>query len=113
VLVLVPREVVLAVHVSPVYNSWEDIVAVDIPCIWNSLSWSICEIRFLNSASASSWLIEELVVLDLWHLVQAGCWVENWLREGIYSLVIQWIAHFSSSGNVPLLVGPSINWSSP
>ena len=50
VLVLVPGQIVLAVHVSPVNNCGNRVVAMNVPRVGSRFDWTVFEGSLLNSA---------------------------------------------------------------
>lgn len=69
VLVLVPRQVILAIHVSPVNNCGQRVIAVDVPRVGGRLKRTILECGFFDSASTSSRSIKELLVRNNWYFI--------------------------------------------
>jgi hypothetical protein len=113
VLVLVPGQIVLAVHVSPVNNCRNRVVAMNLPRVGSGFYWTVLEGSLLNSACSSSWGIEEFVIWDYRNLILASSGIEGRLGEGVDSLVIVFIILLFDGGLMPFLVSPGVLWRAP
>jgi hypothetical protein len=102
-LVLVPGDVVHAVHVSPVSDIGEIFLGDNIPSMGREFLVTTLELGMLNTAATSSGLVKH-------HFAITG---ESRLRERIDSGVILFVILLSIGGNVPFLLSPSIFGSSP
>jgi hypothetical protein len=86
VLVLVPGQVVLAVHVSPVNDSW--VFLKNVPSMGNSLQFTSWEFSIWNATVVLLFEFEEEVFFGCWNLILASCGIVNRLGEWIDSRVI-------------------------
>jgi hypothetical protein len=113
VLVLVPGQIVLAVHVSPVNNCGNRVVAMNVPRVGSRFDWTVFEGSLLNSACSSSWGIEEFIIWNYRNLILSSSGIEGRLGERIDSLVIVLIIFLFNGGLMPFLVSPGVLWRAP
>jgi len=111
VLVLGPGKVVLSVHVSPVNVSGKLFVGESFPCVRGNLLRSILEFSLFNTAGSS--VDVEEAFSRLGSLSDVLVALENWLWEGVYSVIVFRVVLFSISGLVLDCISPSVLGSGP
>lgn len=105
-LVLVPRQIVSAVLVSPVDSFGKVFDVMELPASRSIDFLTSDKFRLANAAALPAW--KELLWLEVTSL-----WVKLWLREWIHSCVIVRIVLLLFCSLMPDLLGPSISGSSP
>jgi len=111
VLVLIPGQVVFAVHVSPVSDWW--VFLKDVPGVGDRFFLSISELCKRNATVVLLSELEEHVFFGIWNFILASGWIVDRLWEGIDCLVICGIIFFCDSGLVPDLFSPGVEGCSP
>jgi hypothetical protein len=104
VLVLGPRHVVLAVHVSPVDDSGVVLRSVEVPCVGRGLDLGAIERGNLNAAASFS--LGKEIISDVVFGVKG-------LRELVHSFVVKGSVLFFVGGDVSNTLGPGVLGSSP
>jgi len=106
VLVLVPRQIVSAVLVSPVNTFGKILDVMELPAARPIDFLTIDEFRLADTAALPAWQ-------ELFRLEVTSFWVKLWLREWIHSCVIVRIVLLLFRSLMPDLVSPGIFGSSP